>query len=293
MQYTDLIMPAREYVDKSKRKDGFALPGLTALQTGEVSEFDSVVYNPVVCLVLQGAKETTIGDQSVTLHAGDALIVSHDLPVQSRIISATADNPYLALIISLELGLVRSLYEQIGAISRAIEPARSLSAGPAGAALIEPIARYLALMNNQFEIEVLGPSILREVHFRLLMSPIGGMLRNLLSMGSHASRVSRAIAQIKRDFRRNLSIPELAHSAGMSQSTFHNHFKQVTGTTPLQYQKELRMITARDLLRAGRHSVASASYEVGYESPTHFSRDYQRKFGKAPSKESFVAIEPA
>jgi transcriptional regulator GlxA family with amidase domain len=98
---------------------------------------------------------------------------------------------------------------------------------------------------------------------------------------------------IKRDFQQNLSIQELAQLAGMSQSSFHGHFRQVTGTTPLQYQKDLRMIAARDLLRTGRHSVASASFEVGYESPTHFSRDYQRKFGIAPSKEGIRVTEPA
>jgi AraC-like DNA-binding protein len=293
MQFTDLIPPALAYSNRTTKGCQNALPNVTVLQTGEVSQFDSVVYKPVVCLVLQGAKETAIGDQSVTLRAGDALIVSHDLPVQSRIISASADTPYLALIIGLELGLVRSLYEQIGPVADDMAPARSLSAGPAEPAVVESIFRYLALMNNPLEAEVLGPSILREIHFRLLMSPLGGMLRSLLSVDSHASRVARAIMHIRRDFRENLSVPELARLAGMSQSAFHGHFKQVTGTTPLQYQKDLRMIAARDLLRAGRHSVASASFEVGYESPTHFSRDYQRKFGKAPSKETGAVLEHA
>ena len=293
MQLTDLIALAREYPNRSEQKDGDALPNLTVLQISEVSEFDSVVYKPVVCLVLEGAKQTTIGHQSVTLRAGDALIVSHDLPVQSRIISASADKPYLALIVSLELGVLRSLYEQIGSAAEEMMPLRSLSAGPADSAVIETIGRYLSLVNSTVEAEVLGPSILREIHFRLLMSPIGGMLRSLLSIDSHASRVARVIIQIRRDFRRNLSIPELAQSAGMSQSSFHGHFKQVTGTTPLQYQKDLRMIAARDLLRTGHYSVASASFEVGYESPTHFSRDYQRKFGAAPSRESTQALELA
>ena len=293
MQHTDLIAPALAYSTRNRQRNGIALPNLTVLQTTEVSEFDAVVYKPVVCLVLQGAKETTIGDQSVTLRAGSALIVSHDLPVQSRIISASLDKPYLALIVSLEHGVLRSLYEQISSVSEEMMPQRSLSAGPADAKVIETIGRYLALMNSSVEAEVLGPSILREIHFRLLMSPIGGMLRSLLSIDSHASRVAKAIVHIKRDFRQNLSIPELAQLAGMSQSSFHGHFKQVTGTTPLQYQKDLRMIAARDLLRTGRHSVASASFEVGYESPTHFSRDYQRKFGTAPSRESTVVVEPA
>ncbi|MAZ19263.1 MAG: AraC family transcriptional regulator [Ahrensia sp.] len=293
MQFTGLIAPALACSARDRHKGGVALKGLTVLQTTEASEFDAVVYQPVVCLVLQGAKETTIGDQFVTLRAGDALIVSHDLPVQSRIVSASADKPYLALIVSLELGVLRSLYEQISSISVEMMPARSLSAGLAGSPVIETIGRYLSLMNSAVEAEVLGPSILREIHFRLLMSPIGGMLRSLLSIDSHASRIATAIMHIKRDFRQNLSVPHLARLAGMSQSSFHGHFRQVTGTTPLQYQKDLRMIAARDLLRSGRHSVASASFEVGYESPTHFSRDYRRKFGTAPSREGAPVPEPA
>lgn len=293
MQYTGLIAPARAYMNRNKLSTGLALPNLTVLQATEVSEFNAVVYKPVVCLVLQGAKETTIGDQSVTLQAGSALIVSHDLPVESKIVSASPDEPYLALIVSLEHGVLRSLYEQIGSVSDELPSLRSLSAGPANAAVIETIGRYLALADSSLEADVLGPSVLREIHFRLLMSPIGGMLRSLLSIDSHASRVARAILHIKRDFHQNLSIPELAQLAGMSQSSFHGHFKQVTGTTPLQYQKDLRMIAARDLLRAGHHSVASASFEVGYESPTHFARDYQRKFGMAPSKERSAVPEPA
>lgn len=293
MQFTDLIAPARAYSTRGRQGNGPTLPNLTVLQTMQVSEFDAVVYRPVVCLVLQGAKETTIGDQSVTLRAGTALIVSHDLPVQSKIVSASAEEPYLALVVSLEHGVLRSLYEQIGSVTDELTQLRSLAAGPADSRVIETIGRYLALTNSPLEAEVLGPSILREIHFRLLMSPIGGMLRSLLSIDSHASRVARAIMHIKRDFRQSLSIPELAQLAGMSQSSFHGHFKQVTGTTPLQYQKDLRMIAARDLLRAGRHSVASASFEVGYESPTHFSRDYQRKFGTAPSRERIAAPEPA
>lgn len=286
MEFTELTQPALAYAACTGENDACALPNLTVLRKFETSEFESVVYRPVVCLVLQGGKETTIGDQSVTAQAGDVLIVSHDLPVRSRILSASPECPYLALILSLELGLVRSLHEQVSAFSSGTMPMRSLAAGPAEPTIIEAVARYLALRSNRMEAEVLGPAILREIHFRLLMSPIGGMLRALLSIDSHASRVARAILQIRRDFRQNLSIPELAQSAGMSQSSFHGHFKQVTGTTPLQYQKDLRMIAARDLLRIGGHSVASASFEVGYESPTHFSRDYQRKFGKAPSKEN-------
>jgi AraC-like DNA-binding protein len=291
MTVTSLIDPSLAYLQKKEANIDTELPNLFILREEVSTAFDAVVYNPVVCLILQGAKVTTIGDQTRTLNAGDALIVSHDLPVQSKITIASTANPYVALILSIDLSVIRSLYEQVGSHAQEVPHARSLSSGPADPVLIEAIARYLALQNAPLDANVLGPAILREIHFRLLMSPIGGMLRSLLSVDSHASRVSKSILKLRAEFRENLAVAELAQVAGMSQSSFHSHFKLVTGTTPLQYQKDLRMITARDLLRAGQHGVSSAGYEVGYESPTHFSRDYQRKFGLAPSKEITAGLE--
>ncbi|WP_371226019.1 AraC family transcriptional regulator [Roseovarius sp. 2305UL8-3] len=291
MHIRDLIEPALMHLEEIKEKKDGELPNLFVFRADGITEFEAVVYNPVVCLILQGSKETVIGDQVSKLDAGDALVVSHDLPVHSKITMASADRPYLALILSLDLSVVRSLYEQVGAHLAEVPSARALSSGPANPELIGSIARYLALLDSPLDVDVLGPPILREVHYRLLMSPIGGMLRSLLSVDSHASRISKAILKIRSEYRHPLTVADLAHTAGMSQSSFHGHFKLVTGTTPLQYQKDLRMITARDLLRTGQHSVAAASFEVGYESPTHFSRDYHRKFGVAPSKE--FALERA
>ena len=286
MDVTSLIEPSLAHLSRSATKSDAAFPNFSIIREESVTSFDAVVYNPVVCLILQGAKVTTIGNQVTKLSAGDALIVSHDLPVQSRITVASSAEPYLALIICLDLGVIRSLYEQIGSHVNEASDARSLASGPAAPKLIDAIARYLALLDAPVEAKVLGPSILREIHFRLLMSTTGGMLRSLLSVDSHASRVSKAILKLRAEFRETLAVADLAEVAGMSQSSFHGHFKLVTGTTPLQYQKDLRMIAARNLLRSGRHSVSAASYEVGYESPTHFSRDYQRKFGVTPSSET-------
>ncbi len=276
---------AAKYLSKTKGKNWESLPNLLVLRADKVSAIEAVVYNPVICLILQGEKQTAIGAQAVTLVSGDALLVSHDLPVVSQITQASPETPYLALILSLDLPTVRSLYEQTGEAIRDTADASSLSAGAADPSWVEPLDRYLALAGHPLETEVLGPAILREIHFRLLMSPIGGMLRNLLSVDSHASRIGKAIINIRARFREPLAIPDLARTAGMSQSSFHAHFKSVTGTTPLQYQKDLRMIAARDLLQSGRVSVSTSSYDVGYESPTHFSRDYTRKFGISPSKD--------
>jgi AraC-like DNA-binding protein len=291
MDVTSLIEPSLGILARDSQCRKGIQGNLTILREDAATEFDAVIYNPVICLILQGAKVVTMGAEVTHLSAGEALLVSHHLPVQSRITKASAARPYLALIISIDLSLIRSLYELVGSQVREGPDAHCLSRGTAEPELIGAISRYLDIQNKPLEASVLGRGILREIHFRLLISPIGGMLRSLLSIDSHASRVSRAILKLRSDFRQNLAVAELAQEAGMSQSSFHSHFKNVTGTTPLQYQKDLRMIAARDLLRSGTHSVSAASFEVGYESSTHFTRDYQRKFGRPPSKEALVGTE--
>jgi transcriptional regulator GlxA family with amidase domain len=133
---------------------------------------------------------------------------------------------------------------------------------------------------------MLGETTLREVHYRLLRAPIGGMLRNLLEADGHASRIAKAIQRLRNEFRTPLTVADLARTAGMGASSFHDRFRAVTGTTPLQYLKDLRLIEARRLLRDQQTAVAEAAYAVGYESPAHFSRDYRRKFGTAPSRDT-------
>jgi AraC-like DNA-binding protein len=285
LKLNEIANHATTYLDNIGSKPDTTLPNLFVMREEDVSALEAVVYNPVICLILQGAKETTIGRQSVKLQAGDALLVSHDLPVVSRITLAGPGIPYLALILSIDLGVIRSLYEQVGETVVEVPNARSLSAGPADPLWLEPLGRYLSLADKPLEAKVLGPAILREVHFRLLMSPIGGMLRNLLSVDSHASRVGKAILMIRANFCEPIAVANLAKTAGMSPSSFHEHFKSVTGTTPLQFQKDLRMIAARELLQSGQNTVSAVGFELGYESPTHFSRDYTRKFGLVPSKD--------
>ncbi len=273
---------ATELFARETEASGRILPSAHIFQRTEVTVFEALVYNPVICLILQGRKEMSVGQQSIELNEGDMLLVSHDLPVASKITQASAERPYQALIFSLDLSILRSLYEQVGEAVSNKDHATSLSAGKAEPAWTEPMVRYLELMNAPLDAQVLGPMILKEIHYRFLMSPIGGMLRNLLSVDSHASRVAKSIQLISHKIREPLAVGELAQVAGMSQSSFHEHFKSVTGTTPLQYQKDLRMIEARHLLERGVPSVSFAGFEVGYESPTQFSRDYSRKFGCSP-----------
>lgn len=285
MDLARLIDKADRYFRESLQ-NGRTLPGLTVIRRETASGIEAVVYEPVVCLILQGRKETSIGDFLVKLGPGDALLVSHDLPVQSRITCASAREPYLAVILKLDLGTIRGLYEQLADVPIPAPGGRSLTAGPAEPEWLHAIERYLDLMDRPLDAKVLGPSVLREIHYRLLLSNVGTTLRGLLFADSHVSRVAKALHQLRRGYRSPLSLPELARAAGMSVTSFHQHFKAVTGTTPLQYQKDLRLIASRTLLTERGTSVSEAAYSVGYESPTHFSRDYRRKFGLPPGKDA-------
>jgi transcriptional regulator GlxA family with amidase domain len=180
--------------------------------------------------------------------------------------------------------LIHSLHDQVAPTRSPEADVRSLSAGPAEPAWLEPFVRYIDMAGAPLDVQVLGPSTLREVHYRLLQSSLGSMLNKLLLEDSRASRIAKAIRQLKSEYRLPLRMPDLARTAAMSASSFHEHFKAVTGTTPLQYQKDLRLIEAHALLLGMNHTVAEAAFAVGYESPNHFSRDYSRKFGLPPSR---------
>jgi AraC-like DNA-binding protein len=152
--------------------------------------------------------------------------------------------------------------------------------------IIDSLFRLLNATQDATDAIVLLPQILREVHFRLLQAPCGGMLRNLLRPNSHASKISKAIALIRRKFSETLSIADVARSVGMSVSSFFHHFKAINESTPLQYQKNIRLLEARRLLMSEGESVTLTALKVGYESPNQFSREYVRKFGTTPSSDS-------
>lgn len=255
------------------------LPGLRLLRHCRSTAFEATIYEPVVCLILQGRKETTFGERTFKMGTGESLLVSHELPVVSRVLEA----PYLALLFDVNIQTLRSLHEELGASPRGGEGSSALEVHTATSRLLDALGRYLALAESPTDAKVLGPLISKEIHYRLLLEPVGGMLRSLVRYDSHAALVSQAINVIRRDFRTSIMVAELAHEVGMSVSSFHRHFKSVTLLSPLQYQKELRLLEARRLLRGGSMSVSTTAFEVGYESLSQFSREYSRKFGRSPT----------
>lgn len=279
---------AGEHAETVKgRETGIA--GLFVHRQTRPSPFEATVYNPVICLNLQGRKEVTCGDRTLAFGAGQSLIVSHDVPVMARVTEASAQHPYLAIIVALDIAIIQSLCDEVGEPVLDRRQASTLTANATDGRIIEAIARYFALASDPLEAKVMQPLILREIHFRLLTASHGGMLRQLMQRDSHASRISRAIGRIRSGYRAPLAVASLAAEAGMSPSSFHEHFRQITGTTPLQYQKDLRLMEARRLISLGGFAVSAAAYEVGYESATQFSREYSRKFGTPPRNDVFRA----
>ena len=254
------------------------LPGLGAVRQTSPTPNEATVYEPVLCLILRGRKRTLAGPTSVDFGPGESLIVSHALPVVSQV----TECPYLALILSLDIGILRSVGDELEAHRGAPSGASALDVGEADERLVEALGRYVALSRDPAEARILGPLVLKEIHFRLFHVPHGGMLRDLVRADSAASQIHRAVTAIRKGFRAEVSVPDLARTSGMSESAFYRSFKAICGATPLQYVKTMRLLEARRLLSAEGRNVTQAAREVGYASPTQFSREYSREFGVPP-----------
>ena len=239
-------------------------------------------YQPVLCLVLQGAKHVSLPGRETKLSKGRSLIVSIDLPTISRVVEASREKPYLTLSLPIDMGLLHDVAGEMDLAGVEAGKADALSAAEADEALVDAMDRLFGLAEKPAAATMLAPLILREIHFWMLMADHGAMLRELCHADSRAARIARSIGIIRRDFTARLRIEDLARAAAMSSSAFHDHFKTVTGTTPLQFQKQLRLMEAKRLIASGEISVSAAAYRVGYESPTQFSREYARTWGAPP-----------
>lgn len=269
----------------STGQDGVSPLGIgeaVILRRSAPSEIEGTLYRPLLCLILQGAKDVYAGAISVHCPAGNAIIVSHELPVLSRITQASAGQPYTAFVLPLDLALLRGFYDLVPDFPDDAENAPAMTTHPAEPALLDAIARFIALSQDRSEAPLLGPILMQEIHARLLLSPQGALLRRFLRREDPSKQVTRAIASIRASIDGPLSVTTLADHAGMSKSSFHAHFKAVTGLTPGQYQKDVRLLEAQRRITEGNDAISAIAFDVGYESPAHFSRDYTRKFGRSP-----------
>lgn len=240
------------------------------------------LYTPLLCLVLQGAKEVTSGAQTWTFHAGQTLLVSADTPVQGRVIEAPPGAPYLAVSLDLDLTLLRDILADMSAAGPTEENTQRILVSETDAQVADCVARIVRLPERADAQAILRPALLKELHYWLLQGRHAPLLRRLARPEGHAQRIARAVSVLRAEFARPLPVSRLAQVAGMSPSAFHHHFKAVTTLTPVQFQKQLRLIAARHLMLSGAMAVSGAAFEVGYESVSQFSRDYARMFGASP-----------
>ncbi|TCT04576.1 AraC family transcriptional regulator [Aquabacter spiritensis] len=244
------------------------------------------IYRPLICLVLQGEKEVLSGDTLLRFGAGQSLMVNVDVPVTGRVVTASRHAPYLAVAIELDAARLREVMGQMEAApaSPGDLPTRILVEKTDGA-LLDCALRLVRLLDHPQALAVLRAPILQEMHYWLLAGRHGGAMRRLAMPDGHTARIARAVAVLRADYARPMRVEELAAAAGMSPSSFHQHFKAVTTLSPLQFQKQLRLLEARRLLLAEGRAVSHSAFAVGYESASQFSRDYARMFGAPPRRD--------
>lgn len=279
-------------LERHTRVDGVhdtALAGLRVIRFSSPSEPTPSVLEPSLCLIAQGRKRTFIGRELYRYDPAHYLVASADLAVLAQVTHATPREPYLSLQMQFDEVMASELLATLPAQPRP-PPSRAAATARIDEGLLDAVMRLVDLLDAPDHLPFLAPLIQREITYRLLVGPEGDRFRQVITADSHARHVSRAIVWLREHFAENLRVDSLARKVGMSASTFHHHFKTVTGMSPLQYQKRLRLQEARRLLLAERLDAAEASFRVGYESPSQFSREYRRLFG-APPRRDVAALD--
>jgi len=273
------------WTDTSDRVET-AIPGLTLYRRDEPSEPISIMYEPRICVVAQGAKRVLLGDEMYVYDAHHFLITSVDMPTFAQIIKASKEKPCLGLILKLDQRVMSQLMVDSNLPPpRPQQSSRGMATGDVTLPMLSTFQRLIDLLDEPKDIPILAPIIQREIFYRLLVGDLGVRLRQMASAGSQSQQIARAIDWLKSNFTQPLRIEELASQVNMSTSTFHHHFREVTAMSPLQYQKWLRLNEARRLMLAERQDATTAAFQVGYESPSQFSREYGRLFGAPPLRD--------
>ncbi|TPA13128.1 AraC family transcriptional regulator [Vibrio parahaemolyticus] len=246
----------------------------------------SYTHNPSICLIAQGRKRVLLGEDSFIYDANHFLISSVDLPIIANIIEASEEQPYLGLIMELDLTEISQLIvDSELAFTQSKEAQKGIAVGELSESLLDAFVRLAELLDEGQNIKILAPIIKREIFYRLLMSEQGTRLHQIVTAGSHSHQIAKAIDWLKNNFVKPLSVGDLASFTGMSKSSFYTHFRSMTSMTPLQFQKKLHLSEARRLMLTENLDAMAATFKVGYESPSQFSREYNRLFGAPPSKD--------
>ncbi|WP_158823739.1 AraC family transcriptional regulator [Granulicella sp. S156] len=286
----ELAQSVRQYTEGA---DGSAplptaIEGLRFLRSDQANRPAHCLFKPALYMTLQGAKWATFGEKRYKFAAGQGLMVAVDIPSRGTVTDASSDKPYLGLEIELDFAIMQEVAEEI-------EMALTVSGKPKsrGAFVLE-LNRQLVdcahhavrLLETPEAIPTLYPGIMREVCYWLLMGPGGDQVRQIMiTTNGQDQRIIQAIHTLRDKLSVTIHVTDLALAANMSPATFHRQFKSVTGMTPIQYQKQLRLHEARRLMIFRNATVESAAHDVGYVSVSQFSREYTRMFGTSPRRD--------
>jgi AraC-like DNA-binding protein len=261
------------------------IPGLALHRRTAPTAPCSVTYEPNVTVIAQGRKRVELGRNIFIYDASRFLLTSVDLPVVSRVIEASEEAPCLALSLKLEMPAVRELLsrEEIRVAEAPDSP--GMATGETTVEFLGACCRLVDLLHTPEDIPFLSGMIQREIIYRILRSAEGARLRAIATQGEQSHRTAKAIAWIRANYVKALRVEDLAEIAGMGVSTLHHHFRVLTAMSPLQYQKLLRLQAARGRMLMDGLDAASAAFEVGYESPSQFNREYSRFFGQPPMRD--------
>jgi AraC-like DNA-binding protein len=261
--------------------------GVMTFATGQVTAPLGGVTEPTLAFVAQGTKRTMLGDRVFDYRAGQFLVVSLDLPLSGHIVEASPAEPFLALGMPLKAGLIAQLLLETRPYSGADADAGvGLAVSDADEDLQDALIRLLRLQDHPDDRRVLAPAVTREIHWRLMNGPQGGLIRQIGLADSRLSLVAHAVRWIRARYDQVIRIDELASDVGLSVSSLNRNFRAVTAMSPLQFQKQLRLQEARLQLLAAADDIASIGHGVGYDSPSQFSREYRRMFGVPPGEDA-------
>ncbi|GAB6930976.1 AraC family transcriptional regulator CmrA [Paenibacillus sp. JCM 10914] len=263
-----------------------AIPSLYVIRRSHTTPPNHTVYKPSICMIVQGAKEVWLAQERYRYSPTDYLVASVDLPVTSRVVEASSEEPYLAINLvftpSQILEVIGTTDRQTG---KKVNAKRALYVSPTEPTMLDAVIRLARLLDHQQDIPVLAPLITKEILYRVMQGQHGGTLEQIAFEGSSTNRVRHVIEQIVINYTHSLRIEKLAESVNMSVASLHRHFKEVTAMSPIQFQKQLRLQEARRLLLSESTDAADVAYQVGYESPSQFSREYSRMYGLPPRED--------
>ena len=269
-----------------RRKIGFG--GLTLFNcTAPTAPLPSL-YDPRLCVVVQGVKQVSLGDGVHEVSASQCLVATVDLPVTACVVEASPDVPHLALTLSLDRPLVAEVLSEMPDRQKASEPF-GLAVRPHEEEVLAAVARLLGLLDRPADVSIMAPLIGREIVYRLLQGGFGAVLAGFAGGDTHLSRIGRATAWIKDNYDEPLRVADLAALAGMSVTSLHRHFRALTSMTPIAYRREVRLAEARRRLLSGAGRVGEVGTAVGYDSPAQFSREYRRTFNRSPTEDVWAA----